>query len=422
MSDHTHDSELLSNALRYFLDYIRFDTAADPKSDSNPSTPKILVLAAKIAEDLRELGLEADVDEFGYLYSSIPATAEARYTLGLIAHMDTSPDFSGADVRARRIRYDGGDIILNEERAAFLSDSEEPIVLSPEVFPQLAEDLGRDIIVTDGHSLLGADNKAGVAEIMSLARYLTTHPELAHGEIKIAFTPDEEIGRGADHFDVARFGADFAYTVDGGSRGEIEWENFNAAGAKVTIKGRNVHPGAAKNKMINACLLAAEFIARFPEHETPQHTENREGFYHLNELSGDVELCELEYIIRDFELESFEQRKAFMESEVSRLNDKYGKGRCQVEIKDQYFNMKEKVRPYPFLIEYAKEAMLSVDVEPQDVPIRGGTDGARLSYMGLPCPNLFTGGENFHGRFEYLSVSTMEKACETLLALVPKFI
>ncbi len=410
--------ELLNTALSYFLDYVRYETTSNPNSDSTPSDANVFPLAERIVSDLLALGLEARVDEKAYVYATLPATAEARYTLGLIAHMDTSPDFSAKDVVPRRITYTGGDIILNEDRQG----QEEPIVMSPEVFPQLEAEIGRDLIVTDGHTLLGADDKAGVAEIMAVVSYLVKHPEIPHGEIKIGFTPDEEVGRGADHFDVKGFGADVAYTLDGSRLGEIEWENFNAASAKVRVKGRNVHPGAAKHKMINAILLAGQFMAEFPEAETPQETEGYEGFYHLNEIRGDVEEVLMDYIIRDHDMEKFTERKAYMQAVTDKLNEAHPGSPFSVELRDQYYNMKEQIRPYLFLIDYAKEAMREVGIEPKDLPIRGGTDGARLSYMGLPCPNLFTGGENYHGRFEYLSVDTMGKACETLVKLVQKFV
>lgn len=417
--------QLQQLALDYFLEYVKYETTSNPKSDTTPSDPNVFQLAKKIVEDLQALGLNAKHDDKGYVYSSLPATAEASHTLGLIAHMDTSPDFTAKNVNPRRVTYDGTPIILNEEREDYREGREEAIILAEDYFPQLKKLRGDDLIVTDGHTLLGADDKAGIAEIMALANYLTKHPEIPHGEIKIGFTPDEEVGRGADHFDVEGFGADVAYTLDGSSLGELEWENFNAASAKVTIRGLNVHPGSAKNKMINAVLLAGEFMSQFPEAETPQHTEGYEGFYHLNEIAGDVERVDLEYIIRDHDHDKFEARKTFMQDTAQKLNDKHdkhGKHLFEVVITDQYYNMKEQVRPYPFLIDYAKEAMQDAGVTPNDVPIRGGTDGARLSYMGLPCPNLFTGGDNFHGRYEYLSIGTMAKAAETLFHLVQKFV
>lgn len=416
------DRQILAQALEYFADYIAYDTTADPENEDCPSNPDIRILAERLAEDLRALGLEAEVDEHAYVYGSLKGNTEARYTLGLVSHMDTSPDMTGADVRARRIRWTGEPVVLNEERAEYKDGKEEAIVLSEEVFPALKAEEGSDIIITDGHSLLGADDKAGVAEIMGLLAHLQAHPEIPHGDLKVAFTPDEEIGRGADRFDVARFGADVAYTVDGSSLGEIEWENFNAAGAVVRVKGLNVHPGSAKDKMINSMLIAAEFALALPSEETPQATEGYEGFYHLNQMSGDVEESRLDYIIRDFDRENFEARKAHMLELADKLNEKYGQTLVSVSLKDQYYNMKEKIRPVMFLVDYAKEAMQDVGVEPQDTPIRGGTDGARLSFMGLPCPNLFTGGHNFHGRYEYLSVRTMEKALDTLVSLVQKFI
>lgn len=416
------DSKVLARTLGYFSDYIRYDTMSDPGSEDCPSNPAIRELALRLVSDLKELGLAAEADEHAYVYASLPGNTEARYSLGLIAHMDTSPDMSGRDVNARRLTYTGADIILNETHEDYKAGREDAIVLSEKVFPQLADEKGRDIIVTDGHSLLGADDKAGVAEIMGLLAFLKEHPECKHGPLKVCFTPDEEIGRGADRFDVKRFGADVAYTVDGSSLGEIEWENFNAASAVVEISGRNVHPGAAKNKMVNSILLAADFIRSLPEEETPQCTEGREGFFHLNDMHGDVEKTVLEYIIRDFDAENFASRKQRMQAAAAALNARIGAERVRVSIKDQYYNMREKIQPVLFLVDYAKEAMQEVGITPCDSPIRGGTDGARLSYMGLPCPNLFTGGQNYHGRYEYLSVSTMEKAVETLIALLPKFI
>ncbi len=417
-----NDSELLRRTLSYFKDYIQYDTQSDPASESCPSNPKIRVLAERIVRDLQDLGIEAEADEHAYVYASLPGNHPARYTIGLIAHTDTSPDLSGAGIKARRITYEGEPVLLNEEREAYKNGDEEPVILSEELFPQLAAEKGGDIIVTDGQTLLGADDKAGVAEIMGLLAHLQAHPEIPHGMLKICFTPDEEIGRGADLFDVERFAADFAYTVDGSSPGEIEWENFNAASARVVIKGRNVHPGSAKNKMINSLLYAAEFIRSMPADETPQCTEGYEGFYHLNAMQGDVEETVLDYIIRDFSADKFEARKAFMEKQVDALNEKAGQKICSAEIKDSYYNMKDKIRPHRFLIDYAKEATKEAGLEPVETAIRGGTDGARLSYMGLPCPNLFTGGQNYHGRYEYLSVKGMEKTVEMLLSLVQKFI
>lgn len=416
------DRPVLARSLAYFSDYIKYDTTSDPKSETCPSNPAILKLAERIIRDLEDLGLKAELSDKGYVYAELPGNTEARYTLGLIAHMDTSPDMSGRDISARRLTYEGKDIILNEEREGFCSGEEEAIVLSEKLFPELSQERGKDIIVTDGHTLLGADDKAGVAEIMGLLAELAAHPEIPHGPIKVAFTPDEEIGRGADHFDVERFGADVAYTLDGSGLGEIEWENFNAASAVVNISGLSVHPGSAKGKMINASLLAAEFIKRLPASETPQETEGYEGFYHLHQMSGSVEESRLEYIIRDFDKENFARRKAFLKETAEAMNAELGSERVTVEIEDSYYNMKEKILPSMFLIDYAKEAMKEAGVTPKEEPIRGGTDGARLSYMGLPCPNLFTGGHNYHGRYEYLSVDTMDRALETLLRLLPKFI
>ena len=416
------DSEILQYALEYFQDYIKYETTSDPKNPDCPSNEKMWDLANLIKKDLEDLGLEVLLDKNCYLYTSLPANQEAKYSLGLIAHMDTSPDMNGKDVKARRVTYHGKDIILNEKRQEFKAGYENPILLSESLFPQLAKENGKDIIITDGHSLLGADNKAGISEIMALVKYLIKHPEIPHGDLQIAFTPDEEIGRGADLFNVEGFGADYAFTIDGGSLGEIEWENFNAASALVTVKGLNVHPGAAKNKMRNAITLAAKYALALPDDEKPETTEAYEGFFHLTEINGTVEDACLEYIIRDFDLKSFESRKKYMQELADELNKPYGEEIFKVEITDSYYNMKEKIKPHLFIVDYAKQAMKEAGVQPLDVPIRGGTDGARLSYMGLPCPNLFTGGENFHGKYEYLAVETAQKILDTLIKLVGKFI
>ncbi len=416
------DSEILKYALEYFADYIQYDTMSDPKSSTCPSNPKIWDLAKKIKADLEELGLNATLDEHCYLYATLPANQEAKYSLGLIAHMDTSPDMNGADIKARRITYQGDAIVLNVEHPAYLAGEEEAIIMSQELFPQLASHLNQDLIITDGHSLLGADDKAGVVEIMALIKYLLQHPEIPHGDIQIAFTPDEEIGRGADLFNVDQFGADYAYTMDGAALGEIEWENFNAASAVLKIKGLSVHPGSAKNKLRNAMTLAARYILAMPADETPECTEGYEGFYHLVEMRGQVEEATLEYIIRDFDPDSFAQKKKFMTDLAEKFNQELGEDVFSCEIKDSYYNMKEKIEPHRFLIDFAKKAMLEVGIEPLDVPIRGGTDGARLSFMGLPCPNLFTGGDNFHGKYEFLAVETMQKALDMLVQLVQKFL
>ena len=417
------DSEILRYALEYFTDYIQYETTSDPKSPSCPSSDKIWDLAKKIKVDLEDLGLEVKLDNHCYIYSSLPGNRPSQHKIGLIAHMDTSPDMSGKDVKARRLTYEGQPVILNQDHPDYLADKEPAISLDQELFPNLAKYEGQEIIVTDGHSLLGADDKAGVAEIMALAKYLTKHPEIEHGDIQVAFTPDEEIGRGADLFDVAGFGADFAYTVDGSVLGEIEWENFNAASALVEVNGLSVHPGSAKGKLRNAMTLAAHYILAMPADETPEKTEGYEGFYHLTDMSGSVEEARLEYIIRDFDQDNFARRKKFMANLVDQFNQEFsGQEIFKLTIKDSYYNMRAKVEPYRFLIAYAKEAMAEAGIEAKEHAIRGGTDGSRLSYMGLPCPNLFTGGENFHGKYEFLSVETMQKALETLVNLVQKFV
>lgn len=417
------DSEILRYALEYFTDYIQYETTSDPKSPSCPSSDKIWDLAKKIKVDLEDLGLEVKLDDHCYIYSSLPGNRPSQHKIGLIAHMDTSPDMSGKDVKARRLTYEGQPVILNQDHPDYLADKEPAISLDQELFPNLAKYKGQEIIVTDGHSLLGADDKAGVAEIMALVKYLTKHPEIEHGDIQVAFTPDEEIGRGADLFDVAGFGADFAYTVDGSVLGEIEWENFNAASALVEVNGLSVHPGSAKGKLRNAMTLAARYILAMPEDETPEKTEGYEGFYHLTDMSGSVEEARLEYIIRDFDQDNFARRKKIMANLVDQFNQEFsGQEIFKLTIKDSYYNMRAKVEPYRFLIAYAKEAMAEAGIEAKEHATRGGTDGSRLSYMGLPCPNLFTGGENFHGKYEFLSVETMQKALETLVNLVQKFV
>ncbi len=393
-----------------FLKYVTFDTTSNESSVSVPSTKGQMILAQELKKELEELGLKTTLDDKGYLFGYLKGSQkEASPVLGLLAHLDTSPDMSGKNVKPRVVSYTGGDIVLNEK---------ENIVLKVDDFPALENYIGQDLIVTDGTTLLGADNKAGIAEIMALLEELKNNPDLPHGEIRVAFTPDEEIGRGPHHFDVKAFGADLAYTVDGGPLGELEYENFNAASALVQIKGRNVHPGTAKDKMVNSIFIAKEYMDLFDPKDTPEHTEGYEGFFHLNEIKGDVEGTTLYYIIRDFEEESFSKRKTFMEDNANSLNKKYGEATVKVIIKDQYRNMKEKIRPHMELIENAKVAMENAGVKPVIKPIRGGTDGAQLSYMGLPCPNLFTGGENYHGRFEFISVDAMKKSVEVLVNLV----
>lgn len=395
-----------------FLKYVSFDTRSDPKSGTHPSSDKQLRLAKELALELDLMGLEeVYLDEQGYVYGMIPASEgeEGAPRIGLVAHMDTSPDISGENVKARIVDYQGGDIVLNEEQG---------IIMSPSMFPELEGYKGQELIVTDGTTLLGADDKAGVAEIFTVAERLMKDKSIRHGRIPICLTPDEEIGEGADGFDIPRFGADFAYTVDGGALGEIEYENFNAASAVVTINGINIHPGAAKDKMKNSILIGVEFTSMLPADEIPAKTEGYEGFYHLSEMSGNEEKTVLEYIIRDHSREIFEQRKAKMIAAANAVNEKYGEGTVELNMRDSYYNMREKIEPHMHIIERAKAAMQSQGVEPIIVPIRGGTDGARLSYEGLPCPNLSTGGHNFHGRFEYIPVQSMEKMVEVLIEIV----
>jgi tripeptide aminopeptidase len=399
----------MSKVVERFIKYVKFDTKADDASETVPSTPGQLVLARELGKELEQLGLsDVSVDENGYVMATLPSNLDKKVpTVGFIAHMDTSPDMSGTNVSPKFVEnYDGGDIKLNDE-----------VTLSPKEMPELTEYIGETLITTDGTTLLGADDKAGIAEIITAVEYLIEHPEVPHGTIKIGFTPDEEIGRGPNHFDVKKFGADLAYTMDGGAIGELEYENFNAAGAKVTIHGRNVHPGYAKNKMINSMLIANEFIASLPESETPQATEGYEGFYHLNSINGDVEKTVLSYIIRDFDKDNFEKRKQHIKQLAEELNKKYP-GRVVIEIKDSYKNMREMIEPVMHVVDNAVKAMELAGVKPLIRPIRGGTDGARLSFVGLPTPNIFAGGLNFHGKYEYVPVSSMEKAVQVILKLV----
>ena len=393
-----------------FLKYVSFDTESDENSTTFPSTDKQLVLLNYLADEMRMLGMEdVTVDKYGYAMGTIPATKgyENAPVIGFIAHVDTSPDMSGKDVRPRIIEeYDGCDIQLNGSLTMKVAD-----------FPELKNFVGHTLIHTDGTTLLGADDKAGCAEIMTAAEYLISHPEIAHGKIRLGFTPDEEIGRGVDYFDVAAFGADFAYTMDGSAEGELEYENFNAAAATIEIQGRNVHPGYAKNKMINAIQVACDLNALIPSIERPEYTTGYEGFYHCVGFNGTVENAKISYIIRDHDSEKFEQKKVFMWSCVDLLQKKYGEGVLKLTLKDQYFNMRKMVEPHPHVINKAVEAMRMADVEPVIKPIRGGTDGARLSFMGLPCPNIFAGGMNFHGKFEYCSLNTMQKATQVIINL-----
>jgi tripeptide aminopeptidase len=393
-----------------FIKYARIDTQSDENSTQTPSTQKQFNLAKEVEKEALEMGLnEVTLDNNCYLMATLPANTKKEVpVIGFIAHFDTSPDMSGENVNPRIVKaYDGKDILL---------DKAGTVILSPADFPELLDHVGEDLIVTDGTTLLGADDKAGIAEIMTAMQYLLDHPEIAHGKIRIAFTPDEEIGRGADKFDVTRFGAKWAYTMDGSEVGELEYENFNAASARIEIKGRNVHPGYSKNKMINALHVAHELIRLLPEDERPETTEGYEGFFHLISLNGSVDEAKVSFIIRDHHRGRFEERKRLMESSVALLNEKYDK-RLKLEIKDQYYNMKEKVAPEKHIIDYAFRAMEKVGVKPHIKPIRGGTDGARLSFMGLPCPNIFAGGMNFHGRHEFLPVPSLQKASEVIVKI-----
>jgi len=391
-----------------FLKYVSFDTQSDDNSPSCPSTSKQKLLGAALVEEMLAMGIsDAHMDENGYVYGTVPGNPKLP-TIGLIAHMDTSPDASGADIKTKIVEYRGGDILLNEEKDIWMKADD---------YESLAENIGKHLIVTDGTTLLGADDKAGIAEILTAAEILLTR-RIDHATLKIGFTPDEEVGRGADRFDVKKFGADYAYTVDGGSLGELEYENFNAAGAKVVVKGLNIHPGSAKDKMVNSQYIAMEFNSLLPAAQRPEHTEGYEGFIMLIAMKGEVEQSELHYIIRDHDMEKFLQKKAVMEAAAAYLNAKYGEGTVELQLRDSYFNMKEKIEPCMYIVERAKKAMEEVGITPIVVPIRGGTDGARLSFEGLPCPNLFTGGQNFHGRFEYIPVEDMEKNVELLVQIL----
>ena len=401
----------MSSVTERFLKYVSFDTQSDETSPTCPSTAKQKILGAAIVEEMKAMGITNPyMDEDGYVYGSIPGDPELP-TIGLIAHMDTSPDASGAEIKTRIVEYTGEDICLNEEKGIFLSQKE---------YPNLMHHTGKHLIVTDGTTLLGADDKAGVAEIMTAAEQLLTLGGM-HATLKIGFTPDEEIGRGADRFNIPGFGADYAYTVDGGAIGELEYENFNAASARVIVHGRNIHPGSAKNKMINSQYIAMEFVSLLPVHQRPEATEGYEGFIHLTDMKGEVELSELYFIVRDHDMEKFGEKKAMMGAAADFINAKYGAGTLELDIVDSYFNMKKHIEPVMYVVDRAKAAMEKVGIRPLEVPIRGGTDGARLSYEGLPCPNLCTGGENFHGRFEYIPVEDMEKVVDLLVTIMTNF-
>ena len=384
-----------------FLKYVSFDTKSDESSETCPSTAKQKLLGAALVEEMLALGIaDARMDENGYVYGTVPGDPRLP-TIGLIAHMDTSPDASGENVKARIVEYNGGDVCLNEDLGIYLREAD---------YPSLKNHHGKHLIVTDGTTLLGADDKAGIAEIMTA--------RMSHATLKIGFTPDEEIGRGADLFDVKGFGADYAYTADGGAIGEIEYENFNGAGAKVEFRGLNIHPGSAKDKMVNSQYIAMEFHSLLPAAQKPEYTQGYEGFIHLTDMEGEVEKSTLRYIIRDHDMEKFGQKKAVMQAAADFINAKYGEGTCVLTLRDSYFNMKQCIEPVMYVVERAKEAMRQAGMDPVEVPIRGGTDGARLSYEGLPCPNLCTGGENYHGRFEYVPVEDMERCVKMLVNIL----
>ena len=395
-----------------FLKYVSLDTQSDESSETCPSTAKQLVMLRMLHEELKAFGLaDASIDENGYVMATLPANnGKTGPTIGFVAHVDTSPDMPGNNIKPQIIEnYDGGDVLLNKELN---------LTLSPKEFPEMKQYAGQTLILTDGTTLLGADDKAGVTEIMTAIEYLVKHPEIKHGPIKIGFTPDEEIGRGVDHFDVKKFGADWAYTMDGGEIGELEFENFNAAGAKVIIQGRNIHPGYAKGKMQNALLMAMEFNALLPVFDRPEFTQDYEGFFHLMKCEGSVEKAVIQYIVRDHDRKLFEKRKETIKQCADFMNVRYGEGCFTLEMKDQYYNMREMVEPQYHIVETARKAMVELGIEPQIKPIRGGTDGSRLSYMGLPCPNIFAGGHNFHGKFEFVPLESMEKATRVILKIV----
>lgn len=401
----------MEKLLPRFLEYVSIDTQSDPRSKTTPSTEKQWVLAKKLVLELHQIGMQdVSIDENGYIMANLPSNLEKEVpTIGFIAHYDTTPDFSGFNVKPKIVEnYDGGDIVLNTAKN---------IVLSPNYFKDLLQYKGQTLITTDGNTLLGADDKAGVAEIITAMEYLANHPEIKHGKVCIAFTPDEEIGRGAHKFDVKKFGAEWAYTMDGSQIGELEYENFNAASAKITFKGKSVHPGYAKGKMVNALILANTFLGLLPKNETPETTEGREGFFHVHHIKGGIEQAELELIIRDHDAEQFEARKALLSGIMERLNAPYDEDFVSLEIKDQYRNMKEMVEPVFHIVELAEEAMEELGIEPIIKPIRGGTDGSQLSFMGLPCPNIFAGGHNFHGKYEYVPLESMQKAVEVIVKI-----
>jgi len=398
-----------------FTSYVKVDTQSNEDSNTCPSTPGQWTLLNMLVDELKSIGMEeVTIDDNGYVMATLPSNTDKEVpTIGFLAHVDTATDFTGKDVKPQIVEnYNGSDIVLNEALH---------IVLSPKDFPSLEQYKGHTLVTTDGTTLLGADNKAGIAEIMTAMAYLLQHPEIKHGKIRVAFTPDEEIGRGPHKFDVPAFNAKFAYTVDGGPLGELEYESFNAAGAKITIKGNNIHPGSAKGKMVNSLKIAMELQGKLPADEAPEYTEGYEGFYHLLSMNGDVELTKLAYIIRDHDREKFNAKKANLEKIVQDLQEKYGKDNITLELNDQYYNMKEKIEPVKEIVDIAYDAMKNLDIEPKISPIRGGTDGSQLSYMGLPTPNIFTGGENFHGKYEYISVDNMVKATNVIIEIAKLF-
>lgn len=394
-----------------FLKYVEFTTTSDENTNLTPSTPGQLALAHYLVKELKSIGLkDAEVDKNGYVMATLPANIDKEIpTIGFIAHLDTSPDMSGKNVKPKIIKnYDGKDILMNEEKL---------IVFETEKFPEILQYIGQDIIVTDGTTLLGADDKAGIAEIISAMEYLVDHPEIKHGKIRIAFTPDEEIGKGVDYFNIKKFNAQWAYTIDGGEIGELQYENFNAASARLTFNGLNVHPGYARHKMKNSIRIAQQYMSMLPRHETPEHTEGYEGFYHITNIEGTVEKTTLNCLIRDHDRDKFERRKKELQHLVNKINAEFGENTAIIELKDQYYNMREKIEPIMYIIDIASQAMKKVGVTPKISPIRGGTDGARLSYMELPCPNIFAGGHNFHGRFEYIPIPSMEKAMMVIVKI-----
>lgn len=400
------------NLLERFLKYVSIHTTSDENTGLVPSTPQQMEFAKILAEELKDMGMQdVSLDKKGYLMATLPSNIDKDVpTVGFISHLDTSPDMSGKNVKPRIVEnYDGNDIILNEK---------ENIVLSPKQFPELTMYRGQSLVVTNGLTLLGADDKAGIAEIMTAMDYFIKNPDVKHGKVRIAFNPDEEIGLGAHHFDVEKFGCQFAYTMDGGEIGELEYENFNAAGAKVTFYGTNVHPGYAKNKMVNSMKIATKFMATVPANESPEYTDGYEGFYHLTGIWGDVEKTTVSYIIRDHDRKKFEERKAHLQMLVDKINSEFGDNTATLEVKDQYYNMKEKVEPVKYIVDIASEAIRQAGVEPKVKPIRGGTDGAQLSFKGLPCPNIFAGGHNFHGKYEFVPIQSMEKATEVVKNII----